>query len=79
MIGDPDDEALRRLRRAVSRLPKLQREVFLAHRLDGLSYEQIARRTGLKASRVERHVASAIWKVDVLLSGRALRWWHRFL
>jgi RNA polymerase sigma-70 factor (ECF subfamily) len=46
----------------------VSREVFLAHRLDDLSYPQIAKRTGLTVAEVERHIAEAILHLD-----RALR------
>jgi len=71
MAGDP--HLLRRLEKAVARLPRLQREIFLAQRLDGLSYEQIAARTGLTVMRVERHMARALCKIDRHLSGDS-RW-----
>jgi len=73
----PDPDLLRRLEQAVSNLPRIQREIFLAHRLDGLSYDEIARRTGLTVGRVERHMARALRRIDRQLSGGGLRWWQR--
>jgi len=51
---------LARLERAVRRLPKLQREVFLAIRLEDMGYPEIAERTGLSVRQVERHFADSL-------------------
>ena len=58
------DLLLRRLERAMATMDGRSREVFLAHRLDGLSYEEIAARTGLTVRQVERHIAVAIAHLD---------------
>jgi len=52
-----DAELLRRLEDAVASMPRKQREIFLAHRLDDMSYAEIARRTGLSVKQVERQMA----------------------
>jgi RNA polymerase sigma-70 factor (ECF subfamily) len=77
MSDNPDPELLRRLEQAVQKLPKLQRDIFLAHRLHDLSYEEIGRRTGLSVHRVERHMASAIYKIARQLDREPLSWWQR--
>ena len=74
-----DPGFLPRLEKAAENLPPLQLEIFLAHRLDGLSCAEIARRTGLSGRAVERQLARALWKIDRHLAGRPLRWWHRWL
>lgn len=58
---------LARLERAVRRLPKLQREVFLAIRLEDLGYPEIAERTGLTVSEVERHFADSLVSIATAL------------
>ena len=60
-------------------LPRPTREVFLAHRLDDMPYREIAERTGLSVSEVERHMARAIIAIDRSLNGQPLRWWERLL
>jgi RNA polymerase sigma-70 factor (ECF subfamily) len=75
---DPDPNLLRRMEDAVRAMPKMQREIFLAHRLDDMSYGEIARRTGLTVRQVERHMARAIYKLDKQLDGRKLSWWERW-
>jgi len=42
----------------------VSREVFLAHRLESLSYPDIAKRIGLNVAEVERHIADAIVPLD---------------
>lgn len=55
-----DAAILARLERAVRRMPRLQRDIFLAIRLDDLSYPEIAERTGLSVREVERHFANSL-------------------
>ena len=79
MADTPDPALLRRMEEAMLNIPKLQREIFMAHRLDDMSYEEIARRTGLTVGQVERHLARAIYKLSKQLDGRKLSWWERWL
>lgn len=58
-----DAETLARLERAVRRLPRLQREIFLASRLDDMGYPEIAERTGLSVREVERYLAKSLLSV----------------
>jgi hypothetical protein len=51
MTNLSDREFLRRLETGVSNLPRRQRDIFLAHRVHGLDYEEIGRRTGLTRAR----------------------------
>ena len=78
MFDMPEDEKLRRLEEAAMNMPKLQREIFMAHRLDDMPYDEIARRTGLTVRQVERHMARAIYKITAALRARKLRWWERW-
>jgi len=61
-------DKLNRLQNALTRMKPKTREIFLAHRLDGLSYKQIAERSGLSIKGVEWHMTKAIDHLD-----RALR------
>jgi RNA polymerase sigma-70 factor (ECF subfamily) len=61
-------DRLRRIEEAVWRLKPLTREIFLACRLDGYSYAQIAERTGLSVKGVEKQMSRAIKQL-----GRHLR------
>lgn len=57
-------DKLRRLDSALARLSPRTREIFLAHRLDGYSYAEIARRTGLSIKTIEVHMTRAIAHLD---------------
>ena len=60
-------DTLRRLELAISKLKPKTRAIFLAHRLDGLSYSEIAELTGLSVKGVEKQMSKAIAKIDRLL------------
>ena len=60
-------DTLRRLETAVAQLRPKTRAIFLAHRLDGLSYGEIADLTGLSVKGVEKQMSKAIAKIDRLL------------
>ena len=60
-------ETLRRLEQAMARLKPKTRDIFLAHRLEGLSYAEIAGRTGLSIKGVEKQMSKAIAKIDRML------------
>lgn len=72
-----DAEMLRRLDRAMRTVSPRTREIFLARRLDDMSYREIAERTGLSVRQVERHMVKAIIAIDRSLDGRPIRWWER--
>jgi len=55
-----DHEALARARAAILRLPSKCRAVYLMHRIDGLSYPEIARRCGISTKAVEKHMSRAL-------------------
>ena len=61
-------DRLVRIEEAVLRLKPLTREIFLACRLDGYSYAEIAERTGLSVRGVEKQMSRAIRQL-----GRHLR------
>lgn len=63
-------DTLRRLEAAMLRLRPKTREIFLAHRLDGLSYAEIAERTGLSVKGVEKQMSKAIAMIDRLAGDR---------
>ena len=60
-------DTLRRLEAAVGRLKPRTREIFLAHRLHGLTYSEIAERTGLSVKGIEKQMSKAIAKIDRFL------------
>ena len=52
-------ERMVRLSECLGRLPPRTRDIFLAHRVEGLRYQDIARQHGLSVSAVEKHIAKA--------------------
>jgi RNA polymerase sigma-70 factor (ECF subfamily) len=61
-------DILGRLEAAMLRLAPKTRKVFVARRIDGYSYKEIAARTGLSVKRVEKHMTRAIAQLDDILS-----------
>lgn len=62
-------ERLARMSVCLGRLTNKTREIFLAHRVEGLSYQEIARRHQLSISTVEKHVARATLQVTCWMEG----------
>ncbi|MEG3125151.1 RNA polymerase sigma factor [Sphingomonas sp. GB1N7] len=78
-----DPAQLATMERAMRALPRLTREIFLAHRLDRLGYDEIGRIVGITPRQVERHVARAFHQLSRYLNGDERtpwqRRWHSFL
>ncbi|MEO9133338.1 MAG: sigma-70 region 4 domain-containing protein [Sphingomonas sp.] len=55
------------LRRAFDALPERTRKVFWLHRVDDLSYAQIAERLGITIEEVQTEIANALYGIDRLL------------
>lgn len=62
-------ERTARLSVGLGRLSEKTRQVFLAHRIEGMSYQEIARRQGLSVSTVEKHVAKAVLLLTTWMEG----------
>jgi RNA polymerase sigma-70 factor (ECF subfamily) len=61
-------DMLNRIEAAMLRLRPKTREIFMAHRIDGLSYGEIAERTGLSVKGVEKQMSKALQQIDRMLS-----------
>ncbi|MDP3737526.1 MAG: RNA polymerase sigma factor [Hyphomonadaceae bacterium] len=64
-VADPERhvigaQRLRRVMAAIDAMPPKRREVFLLHRVDELTYAQIARRLEVNIKTVEKHMALAM-------------------
>jgi len=57
-------DLLDRLEAAMLELPQQTREIFMAHRIDGLTYGEIAERTGLTIKQVEKRLVRAMVEID---------------
>jgi RNA polymerase sigma factor (sigma-70 family) len=77
-IDPPSTETRGRLEAAFAKLPPFTQSVFLAHRLDDLSYAEIATITGASVRRIEREMARALVAIDRALSEqpRRSKWWR---
>jgi len=60
-------DLLDRLELAMLELPRETREIFMAHRLDGLTYGEIAERTGLTLKQVEKRLVRAMVEINRIL------------
>jgi RNA polymerase sigma factor (sigma-70 family) len=58
-----------RLGPCLPRLTDKTRQIFLSHRVDGMSYKEIARQHGLSVSTVEKHVAKATLQITSWMEG----------
>lgn len=75
----PDAAEIARIEDALRRLPRFQRAIFLAVRIDNLSYDEIARQTGLSRAGVEKHFARAIGNLFNNVQDSRRHWWRRWL
>ena len=62
-------DTLQRVEAAVLRLRPKTREIFMAHRVEGLSYAEIAQQMGLSVKGVEKRMSKAIAALDRVLEG----------
>ena len=62
-------ERMSRLSECLARLSDKTRVIFLAHRIDGMTYQQIALEHGLSVSAVEKHIAKATLQITRWMEG----------
>jgi RNA polymerase sigma factor (sigma-70 family) len=62
-------ERVARLGVCLGRLSEKTRTIFLAHRIEGKTYQEIAREHDLAVSTVEKHVAKAVMQVTAWMEG----------
>ena len=62
-------ERVARLNYCLGRLSGKSRDILLAHRLDGLTYREIADHHGLSISTVEKHIAKATLQLITWMEG----------
>jgi len=77
--GDVDPVELARIEDAMRRVPRRQREIFFAVRLDNLRYAEIGERTGLTVAEVERLFAKGLANFTRNLDQPRRHWWRRWL
>jgi RNA polymerase sigma factor (sigma-70 family) len=62
-------QRLKQVEDAVNTLPPRCQQVFLLHRLKGMSYSEIAAHCGISVSAVEKHIARACLQIDAKVHG----------
>jgi RNA polymerase sigma factor (sigma-70 family) len=62
-------QRLKHVEEAIAQLPARCREIFLMHRIEGMSYSQIAKGVGISVSAVEKHIARACLSIDAYVNG----------
>ena len=62
-------ERLARMSVGISQLSETTRQIFLAHRIDGLTYGEIARAQGVSIATVHKHVAKATLQLTSWMEG----------
>ncbi|MBL8304430.1 MAG: sigma-70 family RNA polymerase sigma factor [Ideonella sp.] len=62
-------ERIARLAACIPRLPNPARDIFVASRIQGMTYAQIAAERGLSVSSIEKYVASATLQVVTWMEG----------
>lgn len=76
-MGREDRLRLWRAERAVDRMKEMDRKVFLAIRVEELSYSEIAARFGITVADVEWHFAGSL-RVLMTAMDEKDPWWWRF-
>jgi RNA polymerase sigma-70 factor (ECF subfamily) len=62
-------ERLARLSECISLLDDQTRKILLAHRIDGLTYQEIARQHGIGITSVHRSIAKALLQIAERMEG----------
>lgn len=62
-------ERVARLAVCLGRLTERTRDIFLAHRIDGMTYAEIAEAYGISVSAVEQHVSKAMLQITCGMEG----------
>ncbi len=62
-------ERMARLSQGLGRMNDKTRDIFLCHRVDGMTYHQIAQRHGMSTTSVEKYVAKATLQLTSWMEG----------
>ena len=75
-MGEPSHQLRAAYDAAVARLPVVTRVIFLMHRVDDLSYAEIAHRLSIRDSAVQACVAEALGMIAAILDGGVSKRWR---
>ena len=67
---------LRQYERAVDRIEERDRAIFLGHRVEELSYRQLAERHGVSVAEVEEAMIRSLRVIAQTVDGKNRRWWQ---
>ncbi|MBU7590425.1 MAG: iron dicitrate transport regulator FecR [Sphingopyxis terrae] len=67
---------LRQYERAVDRIGAADRAIFLGHRVEELSYRQLAERHGIGVAEVEEAMIRSLRVIAQAVDGKNRRWWQ---
>lgn len=62
-------ERMARLTECLGRLTERSRDIFLAHRVDGLTYREIAEQHDVSITTIEKHIAKATAQLTAWMEG----------
>ena len=75
---ETDAERVAKFKAALANLPRKQRHIFAAYRLEDVSCDEIAELTGLTVDQVEHHIVRAMYKLMKQMDGERLTWRERW-
>ncbi|MGQ2957633.1 MAG: sigma factor-like helix-turn-helix DNA-binding protein [Sphingopyxis sp.] len=67
---------LRQYERAVDRIGEADRAIFLGHRVEELSYRQLAERHSVSIAEVEQAMIRSLRVIAQAVDGKNRRWWQ---
>ncbi|WP_033073298.1 sigma factor-like helix-turn-helix DNA-binding protein [Sphingopyxis sp. MWB1] len=67
---------LRRYERAVDQIDEADRAISLGHRVEELSYRQLAERHGVSVPEVEQAMIRSLRVIAQAFDGKNRRWWQ---
>ena len=67
---------LRQYERAVDRIDEEDRAIFLGHRVEELSYRELAERHGVSVAEVEQAMFRSLRVIAQSIDGKSRRWWQ---
>jgi RNA polymerase sigma-70 factor (ECF subfamily) len=75
-LHGPHAGVIRRYERAVEIMPSVTREIFLANRVDGVPFRQIAAERGMTMDEIGEHIGVALRCLAAVVDGPDPWWWR---
>ena len=77
MTNEFTREEIARIDAALRAMRSLDRNIFLVWSIDKMSYDEIARHTGLTSKQVRKRVTRVMLRLQRVQDGESPRWWWR--